>query len=690
MIHISSFCDQTARVLVDPLNISFSLVTRCLACALAILVGIATFGAAEAISGLWRKLRCIEEKNETHEMISEWFRFFFSNGEEDIGEENDPFPSPCDQSLSLKDLRKHNFTDPLVSQKLNWVSSLKQDPIDNLPKQVLQQPSPADLITLRAVISKLKTKEKIVFQLDDHSTFVMWYHPKSLTINIQEKNDYKKGIAQNKLSIVVDNHGKITSTTINRVSDRSGQVPDLYLPQMHEALKVALKHKFSCRYSHYNPIQICVVRRGIKKIAEFHLKQFSDAIETVIRTINPSPRISVKFLEDDLSFGKAIDLGGPSRDYLNDLFEAIIHSEALSFQSIGSSSLILPRTKENYHNLQSLPELDEQEQTLYQQIGQVMMFCYESPSWDGYVIGRHFDNALFKGVLCLTAQEINTPFKDLPLSTQLKMCNMLLGAHEENGIGMDYLQKRIRWINNFHLLNDQALLEAARDLIYADCLPTELTLDDKGNEPDMDRIKSNKDSFLISLTDSVLAQQGSHGQLGVQLAPLHAIAKGMKALYDLYDNCSSVDVLNLLDLLNSYELVSDKIQGSLDRECIANQIKPSFYLRLSEESEIQKKMQWLQEWIKDEKNGATQEEVKNFLKFFTGSSGLAKDQCIYVQVQSLRPFTPVPIAHTCSPSIELAAEPSSYGSEYNDHTKMGFIKSLKEIALRNLSDYQMK
>lgn len=83
----------------------------------------------------------------------------------------------------------------------------------------------------------------------------------------------------------------------------------------------------------------------------------------------------------------------------------------------------------------------------------------------------------------------------------------------------------------------------------------------------------------------------------------------------------------------------------------------------------------------------TDQEIRAFLKFVTGSSSLPKDKDITVESQAEGDALPVPKTHTCSFVIELAPVPSKYG-EFNDHTPEGFIKSLRELALARPFDYQ--
>ena len=75
-----------------------------------------------------------------------------------------------------------------------------------------------------------------------------------------------------------------------------------------------------------------------------------------------------------------------------------------------------------------------------------------------------------------------------------------------------------------------------------------------------------------------------------------------------------------------FQTFNNNVQGFLDRKKIADQIKePDFWTYDDETKEIEKKLKWLKEWIVDGENGATEEELKTFLKFLTGCSSLSSN-----------------------------------------------------------------
>lgn len=438
-------------------------------------------------------------------------------------------------------------------------------------------------------------------------------------------------------------------------------------------------------------IDICVdvVRKGLKEHPEFHLQKLAESIDQGVST-HGILSLGIKFLRDDLKPILGIDVGGPARDFLDDLFEGILQNSQLCFKDLSHSSLVLPQTRQQATDFQSLPPLNDEELSLYHGMGKVMMYCYcsEILRQSQYLIGRRFDDALFKAILLLTAEEIDSPFDALALPTKLKMCQAMLQGHEEGGMDLSYLQQRLDWLQHFDALDDAQLLDAAESVNLSGFLTDSFLTQQE--EPDLEKIKQNLALFKECLLNSLFCQQGGHGQFGAQLAPIHAIAKGMKSICNpknypqIEDNAHWDHTISLLD----YQEFSNIIQGFLNREKIAKLLQPDNWLGGTAKIEIEKKTQWLQEWIKDDEKGATEDELRNLLKFLIGSTGFQQNASITVKSQSGPPYFPVPTVDACFFNMGFAPVDSQYGS-FNDHTKENFIESLKELALRNPGRYHV-
>jgi hypothetical protein len=638
-------------------------------CALVILIGLTLFGIAIAKSILWKRLQQFQENNETHDRLSKLFKNVFGEARDEID----------DESLTP------NPSSPILPDEANQMADLA---VDDISDQILS----SSLITLRAT---LMNKGLLHVQLDGFGSgmYESWYDPVYHIVHIDDKK-----ITNNKINITLDQSGEINSLHAFNGS-KTMPVP-FFRALMHAFFKAAFKASSSYSCSRIAPrITIQTVQKGIRATPEFHLQKLAYMIEksNSVRKQSDCFGVNVKFLNDDLSDADGVG-GGLSFDYLNDLFDSMIHNHPHSFPLLTESSLILPRTKKKYVELQPLPKLDRHEKSLYQAMGKVIMYCYLSKdltnSWGSiikpYFFGRFFDDALFNAILCLDSHEIDIPFENLTLQTQLKMCNALLAAREEMGMDVDYLKKRSERIDKFDSLDDSQILEAADEVLLVKSLPATFLENGSDKTPDLNKIKNNKYSFKAFLTDFFFSQEGAHGQLGVQLAPIHAIAQGMQSicpangefLFKLNHNKYWDKYICPLD----YQTFSGTVQGSLDRNEIANQftICDGTLARI----EIEKKVKWIKRWITDTDNGATDVEVKNFLKFLTGSSCISKDKKIFVYSQ-YDSFYPVPVAHTCSSMIELAPTPCRYGPEHDDFTYENFTKCLRELALANPSGYQM-
>ena len=752
---ISDFCDQAACFLIDPLNHQFSPGTQRIACVITVLFGILTLGMAQAVSALWRNLRPIEEENETHAVISELFRKAFGeNKHQDIPDDKDEFikdredavkeseevvkegeehvkPFEDDLSSDSSDLSSDEEELPVIldeeelpvilPEEVNSPEPVAEPAVDIIPEEKIEEAPPSgkppqvlvekesqtegpqqqiassDLVTIRAA---LLYGAEMVINLENGKRYVIRYNQFYSKLIFQYYVSHSYFRPEKQFEIFIDQVGKITSLSIDQqiYSDPSEAISSQNSDVLHLCIKSALE-KIYCERSQFrysrsaNVVSIRVIRGGLKKYPEFHLQKFSQAIEEALKDNQRVAGLTVSFLTDDLTQEAGIDQGGISRDFLDDLFGGLVQSSTLSFKPIEGTSLVLPHSKMSVESSKMCPLLDAKEKSLYQDIGKLIIYCYHSRGeYKKYMIGRRFDEALFNAALCLTAEEIDTPFEKLTLQTKLKMCQALLTVRTDTGMNLDYLKKRLDWLAGFDRLDDHKISEAASDTLLAACLPDDFTMNHLGDEPDLEKIKHNKGEFKQFLIASIFTQIGSHGQFGAQLAPIHAIAQGMKSLcrlesmQKLNDNSHWDKVIRPI----GYQTFSNIVQGFLDRKKIADQIKePIFFVYDHAAIEIEKKLKWLKEWIMDGKNGATEEELKTFLKFLTGSSSLSSNIEISVQKQWSSTLYPVPIAHTCSYAMELAPQPCSYGPEYNDHTKDNFIKCLKELALINASSFQI-
>jgi len=519
-----------------------------------------------------------------------------------------------------------------------------------------------------------------------NSSYLLWYNAAGNTIHLQHQEDFHAVPYRhdNKLTINLDKSGKVASIEVCKT--KQDKIPTAFLEPLTHYFKLALQGTSS-----YVPewtkkgavLVIKLVRQGLSEIPLFHLKQFYKGIQKHNDMGAINPRLFVIFLKEDWDNAQGVDGGGISRDYLDEICKSIVQSSDLKFHKIDATSRFIPRTHGNYANNRQMPILTNKDAKAYLYLGGLFMYCYHSGTssdqWDQICMtGLYFDDALFKAVLCLKAHEIDQPFGNLSIATKMKMCKALASAHEE--------KIYVEWIvlTEKSNLTDAELLTAAQIAHNAECLPDDLINED---EPDAAAIKQNSQRVKQALQEAILYVHGKKGQFGTQLAPIHAIAQGMLSL------CASDDKNATWDNLffnKDFRAFSKKIQGAVSRNEIVNNLELAVSLSGKEKKEILKKIRWLREWIL---NDASDEEVRTFLKFATGSPSLPKDQKIKVinQIPDIskgetKPL-PVPKAQTCFLQIQLAAIPAGCVEGYNDHTKAAFIQCLKECALTDPGAY---
>jgi len=588
---------------------------------------------------------------------------------------------------------------------------------------------------LAAAQKQMNPEEQLEVEVDGEK-YKVWFNPEFQSYNIQKAAQFKKdrkgmlkGSSQEDKIGVLVRDGKIVSVQAENMQLQTNRIPEKYVPRFLACFRKLLENSSSYTYtkSQYEgqaPIEIAVVRRGLSENPDFHLKSLTDKFDEALEFTSDS-KVKVSFKQDDLSYALGIDAGGLTRDLFDDLCAAVTKNSHAKFDVL-PSSLHLPRSRAEYQLGRSLPQLDHEEQAIFERLGKVKMHCYNSKAisghWDNSTsTGRHFDDALFKAASALDSREIDTPFEELSLGTKLKMCKALTEAQtaapqfeRQNYLRMiELLAKANKGITadretqfDVSKLTEQELEEACQIAYYGGTPPEGLFPEDlltADLEPDMANIKSspeNKLKVLKALEATLFKSKSTtFKQFATQLAPIHAIAKGMKA------HCSPGPLTGIEPSSEAEKqrlrkertdekweaefhgkdsvAISTKIQGSISREDIVRQIKVN--VQGPAKAEIERKTGWLKEWILSK--DTTDQEIRAFLKFVTGSSSLPKDKDITIESQAEGDALPVPKTHTCSFVIELAPVPSKYG-EFNDHTSEGLIKSLRELALARPFDYQ--
>lgn len=558
---------------------------------------------------------------------------------------------------------------------ISTANSAPPRPSTALPPDILIDTHAAEMITLQ---SALKQNNKKVLVLEGKS-FTVLYDSHISSIRIFDDHD--------QINIRVRDDGIIQSVMINGKSQDLSSVSVEQQKKIQAcfdwALEATSTYKSQTSSMLHNYGEIHIIRRGLSEIPEYHLNQLTNLLKAGMN-FSYDPKFTVVFYRDDLTTSRSEgkDQGGLARDYLDDLMVSI--KQNLSIQSTTGEDL--PKTRNQSRLQDPLPVLESEEMDIYQNIGKLMMYAFNSKQskwlWDTTCsLGRQFNDVLFKAVLSLTADEINTPFDQLSLDTQLKLFKAL--AVPEINLDYNIYADRIKYLiqlaplSSLDGLTDQELKKIATQVLYAEVLPQEF-VDDDLDMPIVAAIRKDPEKFKKALFDSIFNVKLEGGLcIAELLAPIHAIAQGMKSFCQPPVN----EVWDKKIMKNDPNAFSAKVQGSVDRQEIVNHIAFSL---MPVNSIAQKKTEWLKEWLLHD---ASDEDVRNFLKYATGSSSLPKEKNITVY-QQFTDIIPFPKASTCALAVYISGEPKSSYMDYDDATKENFIRGLKEVVLKNPSAYQ--
>jgi hypothetical protein len=440
---------------------------------------------------------------------------------------------------------------------------------------------------------------------------------------------------------------------------------------------------------------------------QIHPYQYIHNLADAIKFAGLNMRVEADFRNVDGSIGIALDSGGPTRQFLNLLFESLKTQNSFDWATWGkfhkhtnaSGTLLVPQGTSTDHRRVSI----------FHDIGIVMMYVYfneESP-----LIGSVFHTALFAAILSLSDDEINTPYDQLNDAVKVKMCKALIHTQHASG----------EFVNSY--LEPLALLEKGEQATDAEInskqildfyahtafesgengirdrflLPggDEVTL--SGVQFDMDAIRSDKKGFLQNCLNDLLQQKtSSFGTLGLTLFPIHTMAKAMKELargrwgevrsYTTNFHTVATSSETADPQIEAAKRLQCKIQGLLDREVLVSKIE------VSEGSEeiVKQQTDWIKEWILDSET--TDSLLEKLLTFWTGSSYIDWDRVTSISV-STEGAGLLPIAMTCTRCLYVSnrryPDKNARGEPLLLHnmTKEGFYQVLNKTVSEYSSIY---
>lgn len=395
------------------------------------------------------------------------------------------------------------------------------------------------------------------------------------------------------------------------------------------------------------------------------------------------PRMQVAYLEGEISsdfyernLSKGSDVGGISRDYLDILTTSFM--EKMSSFFVKTPHLHLPKVE----------KFSKEIETNFKNLGNLFMYCFlsrmevstpEDPQKIGRQIGQHFDPSLFSSLLSLKDSEID--LTELYFETKIKICQTLIESRI-NDAGQTHLNWLVKALQNVNqILHNEKDVENLMEIfgVTSDDLPLQFIISEKLN---IQKIIDEQDSFKEAILSYAINQSIS---LDVQkmFLPIHAIAKGMKEVNDLGNNDFNRRWTDIQP--TPYHQFSDKVQGcpltQKTRNSIADNIvwKPGVYRRIDQD------VGYLKDWIIDPKT--SQEDIRLFLKFTTGSTSPQKDQILTVKAMKAKGI--LPIANTCELELTFHTQyPEEIEKVQNHRTeeerKEYFIKCFKKAMKKSI------
>lgn len=535
---------------------------------------------------------------------------------------------------------------------LAWISAFFGGPA--ALKLISTAFSSEDLITFRSALKMATSSERHVDVSFQEFEYSLWYDETDGTVKIQDRNRQPNST----LSLKIAEGGQVLSIKLDGVDQAA--FPADFDACMYSCFMKSLEVS-SLYVLDGNQLNIKVIRRGLREIPEYHLAQVGEELNGA----RGNPNLSVQFLTDQVERDEGIDAGGPRRDWLDDLFSGLVLNKGeLRFDSHPETNLKMPVTQSVYQN-GNLPSLPIHEKDLYEKIGALMMLCFGSRG--ELLIGKRFEDALFKAALSLTPQEVDTPFENLQPKTILKMAKNIMQAREGSVAVIELLEK--------DQLTQQEWNDAAAIASQFPGWPENYRLDlEQGDDPNAVVVFNHQNLEHHAVVRNVLRSY-LYDYLGKNLGPIHAIAKGISDAKRRW---------HMGNQAIQWRDFTDAVQGKISGADVANSLEIGQNGRVT--AHIRQKVEWIKEWLRDPQT--PQDEIREFVKFATGSSSLAIGRKIRINEQNVQPYVPAAVGHSCFNTIDLSPVACTYG-EYNDRNKENFIRALRELSLTQAGNYFM-
>jgi hypothetical protein len=311
----------------------------------------------------------------------------------------------------------------------------------------------------------------------------------------------------------------------------------------------------------------------------------------------------VSFYDPSVGYSIAIDAGGPTREYVNQIILGVKNTPYFSYYD----GIHLP----NFSNSRAVGEESDEANQTFDGIGRLFAAVYKSNGY--FQIGIHFHPKLFDLLLEFKDQELNNQ----PLSTEVLERISLTHLHS------DQTDTVLDIINRDTITNVSDF-----DLEYI----ASLDLDDLGAES-WDDLK----------TRWLTTYKGKAREIFFKETFFRKVEAARRIAVSMSRSLGYQNPWNTIKLSGSASL-NRTIQGTLTKESIAQAIRYS-----GNNQNVVKKVQWMRDII------LASEEDTEFLKQFVlcvrGTPSLPSG-CI-IRIDEFASDSPYPNYHTCFTSIKM-------------------------------------
>lgn len=292
------------------------------------------------------------------------------------------------------------------------------------------------------------------------------------------------------------------------------------------------------------------------------------------------------------------DEGGLSRQFVKELFSEL--SRKMQFQK-SENELYKPKLQED--NQGNFQPLSEGAKRTYQEWGQLMMFCLNAD--EEYPIGMLLDQGLFTGIIKMKNVDLQRDFDSLNINDPA-VFDTLFSIYQDIHRYNESDVRMVKLLESYSALTDRTsddLLTEVYSLVEDQQDIKKLNINNK-----VDNIKKN-----LPQIKTAIRQYISENYLRPNLAPLHAIARGMQSSPFNY-KFSFKDVQRM----SPVEL-SQRLQGRVTRAYLLSKLRFSGTPLLIQTG--------LKNWIQ----AADDKKIQLFVFAVTGSSALGSEAEIKIQ-----------------------------------------------------------